>query len=352
MQDTFDIRAQQNATPTEKDYENALRPLNFDDFNGQNKVVDNLTVFVEAAKYRGEPLDHTLLHGPPGLGKTTLSNIIANELGVGFKITSGPVLDKPGDLAGLLTSLESHDVLFIDEIHRLSPVVEEYLYSAMEDYRIDIMIDKGPSARSIQIELNPFTLIGATTRSGLLTAPLRARFGINLHLEYYDADTLKNIITRSASILQVEIDGEAAAEIAGRSRGTPRIANALLRRVRDFAQVKGNGRIDLKIAHLALEALNIDAYGLDEIDNKLLSTIIDKFGGGPVGITTIATAIGEDQGTVEEVYEPFLIMEGFIKRTPRGREATDLAYQHLGRSRFGLKDSQPSLFDCHPELFD
>ena len=352
MEDTFDIRAQQNATPTEKDYENALRPLTFDDFNGQNKVVDNLKVFVEAANYRGEPLDHTLLHGPPGLGKTTLSNIIANELGVGFKITSGPVLDKPGDLAGLLTSLEPHDVLFIDEIHRLSPVVEEYLYSAMEDYRIDIMIDKGPSARSIQIELNPFTLVGATTRSGLLTAPLRARFGINLHLEYYDTNTLKSIITRSANILKVEIDGEAAAEIAGRSRGTPRIANALLRRVRDFAQVKGNGRIDLNIAHLALEALNIDAYGLDEIDNKILSTIIDKFGGGPVGITTIATAIGEDQGTVEEVYEPFLIMEGFIKRTPRGREATDLAYQHLGRSRFGLKGSQPSLFDQHPELFD
>ena len=352
MKDTFDIRAQQNPTPTEKDYENALRPLDFSDFNGQNKVVDNLKVFVEAAKYRGEPLDHTLLHGPPGLGKTTLSNIIANELGVGFKITSGPVLDKPGDLAGLLTSLEPHDVLFIDEIHRLSPVVEEYLYSAMEDYRIDIMIDKGPSARSIQIELNPFTLVGATTRSGLLTAPLRARFGINLHLEYYDNETLKTIITRSASILNVEIDPQAAAEIAGRSRGTPRIANALLRRVRDFAQVKGNGRIDLRIAHMALEALNIDAYGLDEIDNKLLSTIIDKFGGGPVGITTIATAIGEDQGTVEEVYEPFLIMEGFIKRTPRGREATDLAYKHLGRSRFGLKDQGPTLFDQQPDLFD
>ncbi|MGN1213587.1 MAG: Holliday junction branch migration DNA helicase RuvB, partial [Bacteroidaceae bacterium] len=337
---------------TEKDYENALWPLSFDDFNGQNKVVDNLRVFVEAAKYRGEPLDHTLLHGPPGLGKTTLSNIIANELDVGFKITSGPVLDKPGDLAGLLTSLEPHDVLFIDEIHRLSPIVEEYLYSAMEDYRIDIMIDKGPSARSIQIELNPFTLVGATTRSGLLTAPLRARFGINLHLEYYDADTLKTIITRSADILKVKIDSKAAAEIAGRSRGTPRIANALLRRVRDFAQVKGNGRIDLKIAHLALEALNIDAYGLDEIDNKILSTIIDKFNGGPVGITTIATAIGEDQGTVEEVYEPFLIMEGFIKRTPRGREATDLAYQHLGRSRFGFKSDQNDLFGRQPDLFD
>jgi len=352
MEDTFDIRAQQTAAVTDKDYENALRPLSFDDFNGQNKVVDNLKVFVEAAKYRGEPLDHTLLHGPPGLGKTTLSNIIANELGVGFKITSGPVLDKPGDLAGLLTSLEPHDVLFIDEIHRLSPLVEEYLYSAMEDYRIDIMIDKGPSARSIQIDLNPFTLVGATTRSGLLTAPLRARFGINLHLEYYDAKTLQTIITRSASILGVKIAPEAAAEIAGRSRGTPRIANALLRRVRDFAQVKGNGNIDLDISLLALEALNIDAFGLDEIDNKILSTIIDKFNGGPVGITTIATAIGEDQGTVEEVYEPFLIMEGFIKRTPRGRECTDLAYKHLGHSRFGLNDGQPSLFDQHPELFD
>lgn len=350
MKDTFDIRAQQDAIPTDKDYENALRPLNFSDFNGQNKVVDNLKVFVEAAKYRGEPLDHTLLHGPPGLGKTTLSNIIANELSVGFKITSGPVLDKPGDLAGLLTSLEPHDVLFIDEIHRLSPLVEEYLYSAMEDYRIDIMIDKGPSARSIQIELNPFTLVGATTRSGLLTAPLRARFGINLHLEYYDADTLQTIIMRSASILNVEIDGKATAEIAGRSRGTPRIANALLRRVRDFAQVKGNGRIDLPIAHLALEALNIDKFGLDEIDNKILSTIIDKFGGGPVGLTTIATAIGEDQGTVEEVYEPFLIMEGFIKRTPRGRQATYLAYKHLGR--YSQRSDQSDLSDRQPELFD
>ncbi len=350
--DTFDIRASQQGVPSDKDYENALRPLCFDDFSGQNKVVDNLKVFVEAAKYRGEPLDHTLLHGPPGLGKTTLSNIIANELGVGFKVTSGPVLDKPGDLAGLLTSLETDDVLFIDEIHRLSPIVEEYLYSAMEDYRIDIMIDKGPSARSIQIQLNPFTLVGATTRSGLLTAPLRARFGINLHLEYYDTTTLQRIITRSAGILRVQIDNDAAAEIAGRSRGTPRIANSLLRRVRDFAQVKGNGRIDIKIAHLALEALNIDAFGLDEIDNKILSTIIDKFGGGPVGVNTIATAIGEEQGTLEEVYEPFLIMEGFIKRTPRGREATDLAYQHLGRSRFGLKDNQPSLFAQHPDLFD
>lgn len=345
--DTFDIRAQQQAPqPAEKDFENALRPLSFDDFSGQKKVVDNLRIFVDAAKYRGEPLDHTLLHGPPGLGKTTLSNIIANELGVGFKLTSGPVLDKPGDLAGILTSLEANDVLFIDEIHRLSPIVEEYLYSAMEDYRIDIMIDKGPSARSIQIDLAPFTLVGATTRSGLLTAPLRARFGINLHLEYYDADTLQTIIERSAGILGLPIDTEAAAEIASRSRGTPRIANALLRRVRDFAQVKGNGRIDLHIAKIALEALNIDRYGLDEIDNKILLTIIDKFHGGPVGIGTIATAIGEDSGTVEEVYEPFLIKEGFIKRTPRGREVTALAYQHLGRpvdDRLG-NASQGTLF--------
>lgn len=344
--DTFDIRAEQSApTPSERDFENALRPLKFDDFSGQSKVVDNLRVFVEAAKYRGEPLDHTLLHGPPGLGKTTLSNIIANELGVGFKLTSGPVLDKPGDLAGLLTSLEPNDVLFIDEIHRLSPVVEEYLYSAMEDYRIDIMIDKGPAARSIQIDLNPFTLVGATTRSGLLTAPLRARFGINLHLEYYDASTLQRIIERSACILRVPIDVEAAAEIASRSRGTPRIANALLRRVRDFAQVKGTGRIDTDIASYALEALNIDKYGLDEIDNKILLTIIDKFKGGPVGITTIATAVGEDAGTVEEVYEPFLIKEGFIRRTPRGREVTEMAYKHLGRSVVGSNTAEPNLFD-------
>ena len=326
----FDIR--QEGRQKEKDFENALRPLCFEDFSGQQKVVENLRIFVEAAKYRGEPLDHTLLHGPPGLGKTTLSNSIANELGVGFKLTSGPVLDKPGDLAGILTSLEPNDVLFIDEIHRLSPIVEEYLYSAMEDYRIDIMIDKGPSARSIQIDLAPFTLVGATTRSGLLTAPLRARFGINMHLEYYDADTLKKIVMRSSSILGVPIDFEAAGEIASRSRGTPRIANALLRRVRDFAQVKGNGRIDLSIARIALEALNIDRYGLDEIDNKILTTIINKFQGGPVGINTIATAIGEDSGTVEEVYEPFLIKEGFIKRTPRGREVTELAYRHLGIS--------------------
>ena len=344
--DTFDIRAERTKpTSSERDFQNALRPLQFDDFSGQRKVGDNLRIFVEAAKYRGEPLDHTLLHGPPGLGKTTLSNIIANELGVGFKLTSGPVLDKPGDLAGLLTSLEPNDVLFIDEIHRLSPVVEEYLYSAMEDYRIDIMIDKGPAARSIQIDLSPFTLVGATTRSGLLTAPLRARFGINLHLEYYDADTLQRIIERSASILKVPIDAEAAAEIASRSRGTPRIATALLRRVRDFAQVKGTGRIDMRITSFALEALNIVKYGLDEIDNKILLTIIDKFKGGPVGITTIATAVGEDAGTVEEVYEPFLLKEGFIRRPPRGREVTELAYKHLGRSMYGTQSAEPSLFD-------
>ena len=344
MTEEFDIR-EEKYSPAEKDFENALRPPKFADFSGQQKVVDNLQIFVEAAKYRGEPLDHTLLHGPPGLGKTTLSNIIANELGVGFKITSGPVLDKPGDLAGILTSLEPNDVLFIDEIHRLSAVVEEYLYSAMEDYRIDIMIDKGPSARSIQIDLNPFTLVGATTRSGLLTAPLRARFGINLHLEYYDNDTIARIIKRSASIIRVPIDDDAAAEIAGRSRGTPRIANALLRRVRDFAQVKGSGRINIDIAQYALSALNIDQYGLDEIDNKILLTIIDKFKGGPVGVSTIATAIGEDSGTVEEVYEPFLIMEGFIKRTPRGRMATELAYRHFGRRMFSGLGSEAGLFD-------
>ncbi|MBO4607876.1 MAG: Holliday junction branch migration DNA helicase RuvB [Prevotella sp.] len=333
MDNNFDIR-NQNITPAEKDFENALRPLRFSDFSGQQNVVENLKVFVEAAKYRGEPLDHTLLHGPPGLGKTTLSNIIANELGVGFKLTSGPVLDRPGDLAGILTSLETNDVLFIDEIHRLSPVVEEYLYSAMEDYRIDIMIDKGPSARSIQIGLNPFTLVAATTRSGLLTAPLRARFGINMHLEYYEPETIHKILRRSAHILGVKISDAAASEIARRSRGTPRIANALLRRVRDFAQVKGNGDIDISIAKIALTALNIDQYGLDEIDNKILCTIIDKFRGGPVGITTIATAVGEDAGTLEEVYEPFLIMEGFIKRTPRGRMVTELAYRHLGRNPY------------------
>ena len=346
MDDNFDIREERYASSSaEKDFENALRPLSFRDFSGQQKVVENLEVFVEAAKYRGEPLDHTLLHGPPGLGKTTLSNIIANELGVGFKLTSGPVLDKPGDLAGILTSLEPRDVLFIDEIHRLSPVVEEYLYSAMEDYRIDIMIDKGPSARSIQIDLNPFTLVGATTRSGLLTAPLRARFGINMHLEYYDPETLSRIVERSAGLLGVPITDDAAMEIAGRSRGTPRIANALLRRVRDFAQVKGTGGIDTKITKIALTALNIDRYGLDEIDNKILLTIIDKFKGGPVGISTIATAIGEDAGTVEEVYEPFLIMEGFIKRTSRGRMATELAYKHFGRNPYAGNIMQPSLFE-------
>ena len=335
----FDIRQQMS----EKEQDNALRPLRFADFAGQAKIVSNLKIFVEAAKLRGESLDHVLLFGPPGLGKTTLSNIIANELGVGFKVTSGPVLDKPGDLAGLLTSLEPNDVLFIDEIHRLSPVVEEYLYSAMEDYRIDIMIDKGPSARTIQIDLNRFTLIGATTRSGLLTSPLRARFGINCHLEYYDADILSAIVARSAGLLGVDIDSHAAAEIARRSRGTPRIANALLRRVRDFAQVKGDGRGDLDIAQYALEALNIDTFGLDEIDNKLLTTIIDKFKGGPVGLNTIATAMGEDAGTIEDVYEPYLIKEGFIKRTPRGREVTELAYRHLHRSPLS-RDSQGSLF--------
>lgn len=343
MEEDFNIR-EERLSSAEKEFENALRPLKFNDFSGQPKVVENLEIFVKAAKYRGEPLDHTLLHGPPGLGKTTLSNIIANELGVGFKLTSGPVLDKPGDLAGILTSLEPNDVLFIDEIHRLSPVVEEYLYSAMEDYRIDIMIDKGPSARSIQIDLNPFTLVGATTRSGLLTAPLRARFGINMHLEYYEPPTLVRIITRSATILKVPIDEEAAYEIARRSRGTPRIANALLRRVRDFAQVKGNGGINTAIAKYALQALNIDQYGLDEIDNKILLTIIDKFRGGPVGLSTIATAIGEDTGTVEEVYEPFLIMEGFIKRTPRGRMATHLAYEHLGRDPYKGNLMEPGLF--------
>ena len=343
MDDNFDIREEQLSS-REREYENILRPLRFSDFSGQNKVVENLSIFVQAARLRGEPLDHTLLHGPPGLGKTTLSQIMAAELGVGFKITSGPVLDKPGDLAGLLTSLEPNDVLFIDEIHRLSPIVEEYLYSAMEDYRIDIMIDKGPSARSIQIGLNPFTLVGATTRSGLLTAPLRARFGINLHLEYYDTEVLTRIILRSARILNVPCDPKAAAEIAGRSRGTPRIANALLRRVRDFAQVKGSGCIDTEIARYALEALNIDRHGLDEIDNKILNTIIDKFKGGPVGVSTIATAIGEDTGTVEEVYEPFLIKEGFIKRTPRGREVTELAYRHLGKSPLRNDGGMESLF--------
>lgn len=339
MEEDFDIREQMS----EKEQDNALRPLRFDDFAGQSKIVSNLRIFVEAARMRHESLDHVLLFGPPGLGKTTLSNIIANELGVGFKVTSGPVLDKPGDLAGLLTSLEENDVLFIDEIHRLSPVVEEYLYSAMEDYRIDIMIDKGPSARTIQIDLNRFTLIGATTRSGLLTSPLRARFGINCHLEYYDAGILSGIVARSAGLLGIAIDSKAAGEIARRSRGTPRIANALLRRVRDFAQVKGDGTIDLEIAQYALEALNIDTFGLDEIDNKLLCTIIDKFKGGPVGLNTIATAMGEDAGTIEDVYEPYLIKEGFIKRTPRGREATELAYKHLHKDLLH-RDGQQALF--------
>ena len=324
----FDIR---KTDVSDCEFERSLRPLSFSDFKGQKKIVDNLEVFVKAARMRGDSLDHVLLHGPPGLGKTTLSQIISNELNVGIKIISGPVLDKPGDLAGILTSLEEKDVLFIDEIHRLSPIVEEYLYSAMEDYRIDIVIDKGPGARSIQLNINPFTLIGATTRSGLLTSPLRARFGINCHLEYYDCSVIESILHRSASLLNVGIDKDACHEIARRSRGTPRIANALLRRVRDFAQVKGSGHIDNEISLFSLDALSIDRYGLDEMDHKILVTLIDKFQGGPVGISTIATAIGEDSGTIEEVYEPYLIKEGFIKRTTRGRVATVLAYNHLGK---------------------
>jgi holliday junction DNA helicase RuvB len=341
MEDNLNIR-KDIISVTDKEFEKQLRPLSFSDFKGQKQVIENLVVFVTAARQRGESLDHVLLHGPPGLGKTTLATIIANELQVNIRITSGPVLDKPGDLAGLLTNLQEGDVLFIDEIHRLSPIVEEYLYSAMEDFQIDIMIDKGPSARSVQLTLNNFTLIGATTRSGLLTSPLRARFGIKFHLEYYDHEVLTGIVKRSAGILNVKIDETAAIEIARRSRGTPRIANALLRRVRDFAQVKGSGIIDIEITKYGLKALNIDQHGLDEMDNRILSVIIDKFGGGPVGLSTISTAVGEESGTIEEVYEPFLIKEGYLKRTPRGREATEHAYKHLGK-QFG-HNSERTLF--------